>query len=89
KPANFENIKPAGMDESGIRGIASRHGYRIVDTPSVLYDLRTDPGETQDVSAGHPDVVRRLEAVAEKARTDLGDTLRGRKGAGVRPPGRL
>jgi len=89
KPANFENMKPAAMDEFGIRGIASRHGYRIVSTPSALYDVRTDPGETRDVAAGHPDVVRRLEALAEEARADLGDTLRGRKGSGVRPPGRL
>jgi arylsulfatase len=89
KPANFENMKPSSMDESGIRGIASRHGYRIATTPAVLYDVRTDPGETVDVAAGHPDIVRRLEALAEKARADLGDTLTGRKGAGVRPPGRL
>jgi hypothetical protein len=55
----------------------------------ALYDLRTDPGETRDVSAGHPDVVRRLQSFAEKARADLGDTLTGRKGAGVRAPGKL
>jgi arylsulfatase len=89
KPANFENIKPTGMEESGIRGIASRHGYRIANTPAALFDVRTDPGETVDLAAGHPDIVRRLEALAEKARADLGDTLTGRKGSGVRPPGRL
>jgi len=89
KPSNFENIKPTSMDESGIQGIASRHGYRVEKTPAVLYDVRTDPGETQDVAAGHPDIVRRLEALAEKARADLGDTLTGRKGSGVRPPGKL
>lgn len=89
KPANVENMKPEGMDVSGIRGIASRHGYRVERAPAALYDLRTDPGETQDVSAGHPDIVRRLQAFAEKARADLGDALTGRKGTGVRPPGRL
>jgi arylsulfatase A-like enzyme len=89
KPANFENMQPLGMDASGIRGIASRHGYRVETTPAALYDVRTDPGETQDLAAGHPDVVRRLQALAEKARADLGDTLTGRKGTGVRPPGKL
>jgi arylsulfatase len=89
KPANFENMKPESMSESGIRGIASRHGYKVERAPAALYDLRTDPGETQDVSAGHPDIVRRLQEFAEKARADLGDTLTGRKGSGVRPPGRL
>jgi len=89
KPANYENMKPASMDESGIRGIASRHGYRIETTAFALYDVRKDPGETKDVSAEHPMVVRMLELLAEKARADLGDTLTGRKGSGVRPPGRL
>jgi arylsulfatase len=89
KPANFEHMKPEGMDASGIRGIASRHGYKVVPAPAALYNLREDPGEARDVSADHPDVVRRLEALAEKARAELGDTLTGRKGSGVRPPGRL
>jgi arylsulfatase len=89
KPANFENMKPESMSESGIRGIASRHGYRVERAPAALYDLRTDPGETRDVSAGHPEIVRRLQSHLEKARADLGDTLTGRKGTGIRPPGRL
>jgi len=89
KPANFENMKPASMEESGIRGIASRHGYKVEQAAPALYDLRSDPGEARDVSAAHPDVVRRLQSFAEKARADLGDALTGRKGAGVRPPGRL
>jgi arylsulfatase A len=89
KPAGFENMKPLSMDASGIRGIASRHGYKVERAAAALYDLRTDSGETQDVSAGHPDVVRRLQSFAEKARDDLGDTLTGRKGTGVRTPGSL
>jgi arylsulfatase A len=52
-----------------------------------LYDLSADIGETTDVAAGHPDVVRGLEALAEKAREELGDALTGRIGRGVRPPG--
>ncbi|MCG6155892.1 arylsulfatase [Rubinisphaera margarita] len=36
------------------------------EMPIALYDLQTDPGETNDVSAGHPDVVRRMaEIMAE------------------------
>ncbi|HXX94416.1 MAG TPA: sulfatase [Planctomycetota bacterium] len=89
KPANFENMKPDSMELSGIRGIASRHGYRVEKTPRALYDLRADPGESTDVSWGHPDIVRRLEALLEKARAELGDTLTNRKGTGVRPAGRV
>jgi arylsulfatase len=88
KPANFANMKPHSIEESGIQGIASRHGYKVVHTDLALFDLATDPGELHDVSADHPDVVQRLQALAESARAELGDTLTNRKGANVRPPGR-
>jgi arylsulfatase len=40
------------------------------------------------VAAQHPDVVKRLEALAEEARKDLGDSATEQKGTGVREPGR-
>ncbi len=43
-----------------------------METPQ-LYHLDKDPGETSDVAAQYPEVVRRLLALAEKARADLGD----------------
>lgn len=55
----------------------------------ALFDLETDPGETTDVAAHHPDVVARLQQLAEAAREDLGDTATGRQGRGVREPGRV
>lgn len=54
-----------------------------------LYDLPSDISEGSDVAAEHPDIVRRLEAEAERARKELGDALTGRKGEGKREPGRL
>lgn len=54
-----------------------------------LYDLETDIGETTDVQLDHPDVVRRLETIAEQHRAELGDARVGRRGAGVRPIGRV
>lgn len=50
-----------------------------------LHDL----GETKDAAAAHPEGVQRLLAQAEKARADLGDSLTGRKGSGIREPGRI
>jgi len=57
-------------------------------TPLALFDLETDVGETKNVADQHPDVVRRMEALAEKAREDLGDSATKRKGKGVRPAGK-
>ena len=49
-------------------------------TPRQLYDLDKDTGETTDVSSDHPDVVKRLLALAEKARSELGDLDKPGKG---------
>ena len=54
-----------------------------------LYDLENDVGEKNNVVDQHPDVVKRLEALAEQARDDMGDSLTKRIGKGVREPGRL
>ena len=38
--------------------------------PYQLFDLWRDPGEERDVAAGHPDVVKRLEATFERLRRE-------------------
>ena len=87
KPANFANLKPESMQMSGLRGIASRHGYLVKSIDQSLYNLDDDLGETTDVSRQHPEVVERLLRLAEEARADLGDSLTKRQGSGVRPAG--
>ncbi len=57
------------------------------DLPLRLYDLSKDPGEKTNVAGRHPDVVKRLTALLEKARDDLGDGAR--QGANQRPAGRV
>jgi arylsulfatase A-like enzyme len=51
----------------------------------ALYDLETDSAEKVNVIAQHPDVVKRLTALAEKARADIGGYQV--KGSGQRQPG--
>lgn len=51
-----------------------------------LYNLATDLGEATDVAAQHPDIVRRLLALADASKDDLG--LDG-VGPGCRPLGRV
>jgi len=53
-----------------------------------LFNLQTDPSETTDLAARHPEVVTRLQGLAERAREDLGDSATKRPGKGVREPGR-
>lgn len=54
-----------------------------------LFDLVSDIGETTNVADRHPDVVAKIQALADKMRAELGDSATGRKGSGVREPGRL
>ena len=49
-----------------------------------LYDLRRDPGEWYDVAEVYPEKVKELEALAEKARQDLGDDITKAPGANRR-----
>ena len=51
----------------------------------ALYDLRADIGEQKNIIEQHPDVVRRMQAMADAMREDLGDSATKQKGKGVRP----
>jgi arylsulfatase A-like enzyme len=87
KPANWGNMKPAEITQSGIEGIATRHGYKVAQQKLALYDLKADPAESNDLSADHPEVVAELQKLAETYRRDLGDSLTQTVGEGVRPLG--
>ncbi len=54
-----------------------------------LFDLESDIGETTDVKDQHPDIVKKMQALAEAMRRDLGDSSKKMRGQGIRPPGRL
>ena len=51
-----------------------------------LYDLGTDPAETTDVAAAHPDEVKALQALVAVMAADLGTDG---QGPGIRKPGRV
>lgn len=63
--------------------------YQNLRTGLELYDLSADSSETNNVASAHPEVVARLQKLAERCRTDLGDARTQRKGANVRPAGHV
>ena len=76
-----------------LKGEPGRDGlpgpYMQLETGLALYDLENDIEEKYNVVDQYPEVVKHLQALAEKARQDLGDSATGQEGEGVRPPGRL
>jgi arylsulfatase A len=58
---------------------------KVVNRPLKLIDLGKDPQEADNLSQEHPDIVRKIMSLAEKARLDLGDL--DRPGAGRRLAG--
>ena len=75
--------RPGGRD-----GQPAKYENASLPAPA-LFDLTRDPGETTDVTAAHPEIVQRLQTFAEKCRADLGDSLTGRTGTGLREPGQF
>ena len=63
--------------------------YSQRKTQLELYDLRNDVGESENVLDQNPDVVARLKAAADVARTTLGDRLTDVPGNARRPIGKL
>jgi arylsulfatase A-like enzyme len=47
---------------------------------AMLYDVQHDPGETKEISAEHPEIMKQLQAIAEQAREDLGDSRKDMNG---------
>jgi arylsulfatase A len=70
----------------GHGGVPVKYQQIEINQPE-LYDLASDQGETTDIAARNPDIVKRLLAVAERARVELGDSLTKRQGRGVRASG--
>ncbi len=76
-----------GGKAGGRGGKPAAYDHTRIDL--ALFDLENDVGETTDVKDQHPDVVAKIEKLADRMREDLGDELKDLKGSGRRPPGHL
>ncbi|MSU33546.1 MAG: arylsulfatase [Pedosphaera sp.] len=63
--------------------------YEELKVGLELYDLESDPSETRNVASQRADVVTRLQAATQRRRLELGDSLTGIAGTGIRPPARV
>ncbi|NQT53205.1 arylsulfatase, partial [bacterium] len=63
--------------------------YSQGKTGLALFDLEAYIGQQTNVAAKHPDVVKRLQALADTMRADLGDSGTKIRGNGARQPGQL
>jgi len=88
KPAGFGRLAPQSISNSGIEGIASRHGYVVRELPLSLYDLSTDISESKNIASDYPEIIEKLSALADRYRKTLGDSLHNKKGTQNRPVGR-
>lgn len=79
-PHRYAVPSPAGKD-----GLNGERGFQ--EMKLALYNLDTDVGERRNVAARYPEIVKELEALAARARKDLGDG--DSPGANRRPVGGL
>jgi len=66
---HFPHTYPSMTEKKGTNGLPG--DYRTEKVELSLYDLETDPAESKDVAAEHPDVVERLTKLADDARREL------------------
>jgi arylsulfatase A len=69
-PHTYRTLEGSTPGNDGKPGL-----YKEAKVGLELYNLDTDVGERTDVAARNPEVVRRLQVLADRMRQDLGDSL--------------
>ena len=77
------NNKPTRND-----GLPVTYEYITLEKPE-LYNLKSDISEQNNIYNDHPEVVDRLNQLAEKIRIELGDDLTNQEGTAIRPVGKI
>ncbi|NKB89307.1 MAG: sulfatase-like hydrolase/transferase [Acidobacteria bacterium] len=82
-PHTFRTMEGQAVGAGGIPG---KYDYDA-EIGLELFDLEADISETANVADDHPDVLERMQQIAERFRNDMGDTLTERDGRGLRAAG--
>ena len=69
--------------EGGKDGIPVKYDMNLLEK-NELYNLKNDPKEIDNVYDQFPEIVKKMEKLADEARFDLGDNLKGIYGIGTR-----
>ncbi len=83
-PHTARTMKGRAPGKDGIPG-----KYAPLPVGTELYDLSADIGETKNLADSQPEVMARLNRLADAERVELGDSLKKMKGTEVRPAGRV
>ena len=75
-----------GRTNQGKDGHTGKYGREQVQLG--LYDLEVDRGERTDVKGKNPEVLSKMQALADQKRVELGDGLKKIKGAENRQSGK-
>ena len=75
-PHYYTRPNPAGTEGKPGKFFTEQTGLE-------LYNLDTDIGERVNLAAEHPEVVKRLEALADRARREFGDSMKRREAGGA------
>ncbi len=82
-PHNYRSIEDARLATPDFAGSYTSKAIEL-----SLFNLTEDIGETTNVAADHPEIVKRLLTYIEAGRKDLGDKITETPGENTRPPGR-
>ena len=80
---HFPHKSRAGTGPTPSHGIPVPYHYPEIGLS--LFNLETDIGETTNLIYQHPDIVKRLNDLANRMRADLGDSRLGVQGKNNRP----
>jgi len=84
-PHRYRTMRDQEPGKDGLPG-----NYNYVNLEEIeLYHLEDDPSETKNIAKENPDVVQKIESLADEMRSRLGDALLDINGSETREPGRL